>query len=44
MQNAGEYRVEWNPGNIASGMYFYQLQIESAVGGYSITKKLLYLK
>lgn len=44
MQNAGEYRVEWTPGNIASGIYFYQLQVESAVGGHSITKKLLYLK
>ena len=39
-QNPGEYKTNWSADNIASGIYFYRLQIGSA----SISKKMLLLK
>jgi len=39
-QKPGEYRADWNADNIASGIYFYRLQI----GNASISKKMLLLK
>ena len=43
-KHAGSYEVEFNPvsgiRNLASGIYFYKLQ----VGSYSSTKKMIYLK
>ncbi|MCK9279969.1 MAG: T9SS type A sorting domain-containing protein [Melioribacteraceae bacterium] len=38
--NAGEYEVEFNANNLASGVYFYTL----SSGNYKQTKKLLLLK
>jgi len=37
---AGEYEIEFNAGNLSSGVYFYRLQ----TGNYIQTKKLLLLK
>ncbi len=39
-QNAGNYNVKFNAGNLASGVYFYRL----SVGGFSQVKKLVLLK
>ena len=39
-QKPGEYRTKWNADNVASGIYFYRLQIGSA----SVSKKMLLLK
>ncbi|UCC78838.1 MAG: right-handed parallel beta-helix repeat-containing protein [Candidatus Zixiibacteriota bacterium] len=39
-QLAGEHNVEWNASNVASGMYFYRLEIN----GYSKNAKMLLLK
>ncbi|HEX2868609.1 MAG TPA: T9SS type A sorting domain-containing protein [Ignavibacteriales bacterium] len=36
----GNYKVVWNPGNIASGVYYYKL---SSVN-YSLVKKMVFLK
>jgi hypothetical protein len=38
--NAGLYQVEWNPGNVGSGVYYYVLKTEN----FSDTKKMLYIK
>jgi subtilisin family serine protease len=40
IQKAGSYQVVWNANRLASGVYFYRLK----AGGYSATKKLLFLK
>ncbi|MFA6542197.1 MAG: CotH kinase family protein [Bacteroidota bacterium] len=40
MQEAGEHSVQWNAGQLPSGIYFYRLQSEKFVA----TKKLLLLK
>jgi hypothetical protein len=39
-KSAGTYSAQWNAGNVASGVYFYQLK----AGEYSDTKKLLLIK
>jgi hypothetical protein len=39
-QEAGVYQVEFNPANLASGIYFYQIKTNSFVE----TKKLVLLK
>ena len=39
-QEAGVYQVEFNPVNLASGIYFYQIKTNSFVE----TKKLVLLK
>jgi uncharacterized delta-60 repeat protein len=39
-QDAGYKSVEWNAGNIPSGLYFYRLK----AGSYSETRKLMLLK
>lgn len=38
--NAGEYEVEFNASNLASGIYFYQMLSGSTIN----TKKLLFMK
>lgn len=38
--NAGTYMVDWNGGNFASGIYYYQLTTES----YRETKKMVLIK
>ena len=38
--NAGEHSVEWNGSNVASGVYFYVLDIGTA----TTTQKMLLLK
>lgn len=38
--NAGSYRVNWNAGSNASGVYFYKL----AAGDYTETRKMVLLK
>jgi hypothetical protein len=40
IRKAGKHEVEWNPGNLSSGIYFYILR----AGHYSSTKKLILLK
>jgi hypothetical protein len=37
---AGEYGVDFNPINLAPGIYFYQLR----TGDFIQTKKMIYLK
>ncbi|MCI0618126.1 T9SS type A sorting domain-containing protein, partial [bacterium] len=39
-QEAGEYNVHWNPTNLSSGVYIYQLR----VGELIETKKLIFMK
>ena len=39
-QEAGVYQVEFNPVNLSSGIYFYQIKTNSFVE----TKKLVFLK
>ncbi len=39
-QNAGTYRVTWNPADLASGVYLYRLQTE----GFVQTKKLILVR
>ena len=39
-QRAGEYSIEFNAANLASGIYLYRIQI----GDFSMSKKMLYLK
>ena len=39
-QKAGFYRVEWDAGAYASGLYFYKL----SSGGYTKVRKLLLIK
>jgi len=38
--NAGSYRVNWNAGSMASGVYFYKL----VAGEYTETRKMILLK
>ena len=40
VQAAGDHVVEWNAGQIPSGIYFYRLQ----VGNFSETRKMILLK
>jgi hypothetical protein len=40
VQDQGEYYVQWQPGNIASGIYFYRL----ISGGYSKLFKMIYIR
>jgi len=40
IQNAGYYRINWNPGKAASGVYFYRLTTATEV----ITKKMLLIR
>ena len=37
---AGYYKVEWDAGSYASGVYFYRL----TAGGFRATKKMVLLK
>jgi photosystem II stability/assembly factor-like uncharacterized protein len=39
-QQSGEYNIKFNPGDLPSGVYFYQLR----AGNYISTKKMLLLK
>ncbi|MCH7761927.1 T9SS type A sorting domain-containing protein, partial [candidate division TA06 bacterium] len=39
-QELGDYQVEWDGKNQASGIYFYKLE----AGEISVTKKLIFLK
>ncbi|HSR17693.1 MAG TPA: T9SS type A sorting domain-containing protein [Ignavibacteriaceae bacterium] len=39
-QKAGRYQVEWNAGNLASGVYFYSIK----AGDFHSVKKLMLLK
>ena len=38
--NTGNYKYQWNAGNLASGIYLYRIQS----GNYSLTKKMILLK
>ncbi|MEJ2616760.1 MAG: T9SS type A sorting domain-containing protein, partial [Ignavibacteriaceae bacterium] len=38
--NTGKYQYQWNAGNLASGVYFYQLK----AGGFTKTMKLILMK
>ncbi|MGE5795527.1 MAG: T9SS type A sorting domain-containing protein, partial [Ignavibacteria bacterium] len=39
-QKAGRYQVEWNAGNLASGVYFYSIK----AGDFTAVKKLVLVK
>ncbi len=45
---AGNHEIQWNAGNLASGVYFYRLNISTtpndADSKYAVTKKLLLVK
>jgi len=44
-RQAGNYKVTWNPGRIASGVYFYELKAVSSSGDqFSQMKKMIMLK
>ena len=36
----GKYSIQWNPQNVSSGQYFYQI----SVGGFVQTRKMVLLK
>ena len=40
MQSPTEYKIEWNPPNLSSGIYFYILTFENI----TITRKMVFLK
>jgi outer membrane protein assembly factor BamB len=40
VQNAGRYSVEWDAGNIAGGVYYYQLETQ----GLRVSRKMVVLK
>ncbi|MFA6457461.1 MAG: T9SS type A sorting domain-containing protein, partial [Bacteroidota bacterium] len=40
IQAPGTYAIQWDAGNLPSGIYFYRL----SAGGRAETKKLLFLK
>jgi hypothetical protein len=47
VQKAGKYEVNFNGGNLPSGVYFYRLEVRQAgsqAGGYSETKKMVLMK
>jgi hypothetical protein len=48
VKQAGRYNVQWNAGNVASGMYFYRLRARQTDGGqageFVETKKLILLR
>jgi len=37
---AGNYTVEWNASDFASGIYFYRLQASPPAGGFVQTRKM----
>jgi hypothetical protein len=39
-REAGEYKVQWDPTNLSSGLYFYRLK----AAGHTDTKKLILLR
>ena len=39
-KNTGKYSIKWNPKNISSGQYFYQISVD----GFVQTKKMMLLK
>ncbi|MFZ0453345.1 MAG: T9SS type A sorting domain-containing protein, partial [Ignavibacteriaceae bacterium] len=45
-KSVGRYNVNYNAGNLASGVYIYQLKVNDLAGGdgYTSTKKLMLLK
>jgi hypothetical protein len=40
VRQPGEYRVEWRPSNVSSGIYLFSLE----AGGFRLTRKSLFLK
>jgi hypothetical protein len=43
-QVAGRYEVNFNAGNLTSGVYFYRLQATSPQGSYTKMMKMLLVK
>jgi hypothetical protein len=47
-KSSGSYSVNWNPGNLPTGVYFYHLTVLQKEGGqagnYSETKKMILMK
>jgi len=41
---AGRYSYQWDAGNVATGMYIYELRTNSATGGFVSVKKMILLK
>ena len=39
-KNTGKYSIQWNPQNMSSGQYFYQISVD----GFVQTKKMVLLK
>jgi Prolyl oligopeptidase family/Secretion system C-terminal sorting domain len=43
-QSAGRYAVTFNAAGLASGLYFYKLDVRSQAGAFSETRKMMLLK
>lgn len=43
-QTPGEYEVQWNAGPLASGVYFYRLEVGNGTRGFSATRAMFLLK
>ncbi len=43
-QEAGAHAVAWNAGHMASGLYFYRLDVLAGAASYHATRKLMLLK
>ena len=41
---AGIHRATWNAAGMASGVYFYRLDADSANGGFAEVKRMLLLR
>jgi len=39
-KNRGKYSIQWNPKNVSSGQYFYQISVD----GFVQTRKMVLLK
>jgi len=43
-QSAGRYTVNFDASDLPSGIYIYRLQVNSAAGGYTASRKMMLLK
>lgn len=42
--DAGAHAITWNAGDLASGVYFYQLRVSSTEQGFTATNRMMLLK
>ncbi len=43
-KQAGKYSVDFYPGNLASGLYFYKISVTSGSGSFNQTRKMVLIK